>query len=523
MSSPMSAVSYGEILRSNRKLRSRLRKPTPGASQPKMETLEARLMLFGSSVIGNPYSIANNSWQYEEIAANGTTVNGAVTFNSEGQQSSGSISGFELQTTESGTVNSNTATIITKDFFTNSSAGLQDNGTTTETLLNGVEQSSSVRTFNPDKILLPATLTPGQSYSPGAYTRTTTTTIVGEMPTVTTDTIQQQFVLTTDSPKSLTVLGTQYTVDEVDVTTTDTPTGGSPSTTQEEDFYSPGIGLVESVSGPLSAPTGYIELDHYTVAGGGGNGGTGGGGGSGSTTPSALTPKLTGSLPKSLIAGQAAKIKQTVTLTNSSGATYDGSVTGQFFLSTSDALNSSSIELPESFTKTVDLKAKAHLTVSETLASLPASTAAGTYHLLLEVTDKNSDSSVAASAGAFTLAPPNVALKVTVAKFEASAKTGKSVTETLRVANSGNIAATGSLPIEVFTSPNGQISDATEFTEITKGINIKPGKSVNIPVALSFPTAGSFFLGFDVDPDNTFHSTNVANNLVFSSTELNVS
>jgi hypothetical protein len=487
-----------------------------------MESLEGRLMLFGSSVIGDPYSIANNSWQYEEIASNGTTVNAAVTFNSEGQQSSGSISGLELQTTESATVNSNTTTIITKDFFSNTDAGLQDNGTTSETLVNNTEESSLVRTFNPDKIFLPASLTPGQTYSPGAYTRSTTTTIVGEMPTVTTETIQQQFVLTTDSPKSLTVLGTQYTVDEVDVTTTDTPAGGSPSTSQEEDFYSPGIGLVESVSGPLSAPTGYLELDHYTVAGGGGNGG-GGGGGGGNTTPSELTPKLTGSVPKSVIAGQAAKIKQTLTLTNTSGAAYDGSATGQLFLSTSDKLTGSSIELPQSFTKTVDLKAKAHLNISESIASLPASTPAGTYHLLLEVTDSKGNSSVAASAGTFTLAPPNVALKVTVAKFDASAKPGKSVSETLRVANSGNIAAAGSLPIEVFTSPNGQLSDATELTEITKGINIKPDKSVNIPLALNFPAAGSFFLGFEVDPDNTFHSTNLTNNLVFSTSELTVS
>jgi hypothetical protein len=520
MSSRISAVSLASNIRSNQKRR--LRNAIPGASLAKMELLEARQLLsFGSSVIADPYAIANNSWQYEAIAANGSTVNGSTTFESEGQQSSGNISGFELQTIESGSVNSNTTTITIKDFFATTSAGLQDNGTTTETQVNGVETSSSVRTFNPDKLSLPATLTPGQAYSPGPYTRTTVTTIPGEMPTTTTDTIQQTFELTTDSPKSLTVLGTQYTVYEVDVTTVDTPSGGSAAPTYEEDYYSPGIGLVEAVSGPLNAPTAYIELDHYTVAGGGGNGG--GGGGNGNTTPAALTPKLTGSLPKSIIAGQKVKISQALTLTNTSGAAYDASTTGHLFLSTTDRLTSDSIELPQSITKTFDLKAKAHLSLSENLTSLPSTTPAGTYHLLFEVTDDKGNSSVAASSGTITVGPPDVALVVGVSKFDSTAKAGKNFTETIRVANNGNTAAVGSLPIEVLTAPNQQLDDSSQLTEITKGINIKPGKSETIPLSLNVPDAGSFFLGFHIDPDNTFLNSNVANNLVFSSSELTVS
>jgi hypothetical protein len=230
-----------------------------------------------------------------------------------------------------------------------------------------------------------------------------------------------------------------------------------------------------------------------------------------------LTPTISAKLPASVIAGQKAPISGTIALTNTSGAAYDASATGKLFLSTGTTVDSSSIALPESITKTLKLKTGAHLAFSFSLKSLPASVPNGTYHLLAQVTDHSGNTSVGASSGTITVAPPQIDLSVSLAKFAATAKGGKKFTETIKVANTGNIAAKGSLPIVVDTSPDGLLSDATQLASTDKSINLGPGKSITIPVSLLAPASGtSDFLIFRIDPNNKFGDINLANKIIAS-------
>jgi hypothetical protein len=244
-----------------------------------------------------------------------------------------------------------------------------------------------------------------------------------------------------------------------------------------------------------------------------GGGGGGGGGGAGSA---ALTPTIAGKLPSAVIAGQKAAVSETITITDS-GAAYDASQTTQLFLSTGTTIDGNSIALPAKLTKTEKLKVGARTSFKLSLKSLPASVPDGTYHVLAQVTDNQGNTTVAASIGTITVAPPQIDLSVSLAKFTASATGGKKFAESIKVANAGNIFAKGSLPIVVDTSPDGSLADATQLAAASKSINIGPGKSTTIALSLLAPAAAaSDFLIFQIDPDNKFNDVNLANNIVVS-------
>jgi hypothetical protein len=113
-----------------------------------------------------------------------------------------------------------------------------------------------------------------------------------------------------------------------------------------------------------------------------GQSGGGGGGGGGGAGNAALTPALSGKLPSSVIAGQKATIAETVTLTNTSGAAYDGSTSGHLFLSTGTTVDSDSGQLK--VTQTLTSRTAQSFCLSQPAFLLPLSrrTAAGAKALL---------------------------------------------------------------------------------------------------------------------------------------------
>jgi hypothetical protein len=141
----------------------------------------------------------------------------------------------------------------------------------------------------------------------------------------------------------------------------------------------------------------------------------------------------------------------------------------------------------------------------------------GVFHLVFQVTDSSGNTSVAASTGTITVAPPQINLSLALSKFTSTAKDGKKFTETLRISNSGNVAPTRSVPIVVYTSPDGLQDDATQLASLTKNIKVKPGKPITIPLSLTAPASGmSDFLIFVVDPNNTLNEVNPANDTLVS-------
>ncbi|HEY1684540.1 MAG TPA: choice-of-anchor tandem repeat GloVer-containing protein [Tepidisphaeraceae bacterium] len=239
------------------------------------------------------------------------------------------------------------------------------------------------------------------------------------------------------------------------------------------------------------------------------NGGSGGGGPTGG---SGLSGNLSGSAPSSTIAGQKAKISQALTLTNSSGATVTGSAA--LYLSSDGTIDANSILLtPKS--KTIKLKNGAHAKVTLIAASIPASTPNGTYTPIAQLTTA-SGTTDAASSSTITVAPAEIDLSGSFVTQPVPGKGGKTKLS-LSVTNNGNTTASGPLSINIDSSSTQSTSGATVITPASKKINIKPNsKPAKISLPVTLP-AGTYFLVIQLDPDNAFNDTNLANN-VFATT-----
>jgi hypothetical protein len=145
----------------------------------------------------------------------------------------------------------------------------------------------------------------------------------------------------------------------------------------------------------------------------------------------------------------------------------------------------------------------------------------GTYHVLVQVTDKSGNSSVAASTGTITIAAAEVDLAGAFSKSVVPAAHGQTPL-TFTVSNNGNIPADGSLTFNVDRSPDGKVSDATIISTLHKAIALKPGKSQKITALVQLP-AGTYFVVIQLDPANSFKDPNLANNTFASPAQVTAS
>ena len=501
----------------------------------RVEPLEARRMLsLGSAIIASLYEAAGNSWQYQQLVSG--AGNGQVAYRSLGSQSSGGVSGFELDTTTTLTGGAYSVVVADKDFFANASTGMVDNGNSELSSINNLETAVTTRQFSPVELFLPAMMVAGQTYS-STFTETITTAPPGEASTTTTESVAEQFMLVSDSTQPMTVPAGTYNTYEVDQTTTLTPQGGAATTTTQENYFAMGTGLIEQVSGPLVNPSSTLVLQTadvvatvpVTVNVGGTTGGTTGGGGMGGNVgsgptapPAALTPAIAGRLPTStLLAGQKTSLAPSIQLTDTSGSPYDAPATVKLFLAAGMSVDSSSISLPAGLSRTFKLKNKQQMSFKLHLSSLPASMPDGTYHLLVQVTDKSGNSSVAASSGMIMVAGAQIELAGAFAKPVAPDAHGQTPL-TFTVSNRGNVPADGQLAFNIDRSPDGQVSDASVITTLHKPITIKPGKSTRITSVVSLPV-GTYFLVIQLDPADSFKNPNLANNIFATTTQITAS
>ncbi|HEX4125082.1 MAG TPA: hypothetical protein VHY37_10190 [Tepidisphaeraceae bacterium] len=505
-------------------LSNRARRREPGIVD--IERLEDRQLLsYTSTILSDLYSHSGNAWTYQDVNSAGTTT-ASETFLAKGNTTFDGHDVYQLQTnlgTTSGTLSESTTL---NDYFATTSDGIVDYGTSQSTTLASsatTTTTSSQTTFNPDKVLLPASLTPG---TPTPVTESWTRTIVttGSTGVTTTSMVSDSytFTLVSDSTQSVTVPAGTYNAYEVDITEM-TYSGESPTTSQEEVFVAQGTGLVKDVDGPLATPNDTVELTQFTPNGSSTTGTTTST--SSTTTASVLTPTLSGTLPTSVIAGAPAKINQAVTITNTGGAAYDATATSELFLSTGTTITSSSIQLPQTITKTLKLKPGAHAAEKFTLKSLPSTVPDGTYYVVAEVIDSNGNAATTPSSGTITVAPPEVTLSASFSKFASTAVAGKKLKEKIIVSNTaGNEAAAGTLPIVVETSPDGLTTDATVVTTILKKINLKQGKSISIPLTLATSAAmNDDYLIVQLDPTNALHSVSTAGETITSPVTLTIS
>jgi cyclophilin family peptidyl-prolyl cis-trans isomerase len=242
------------------------------------------------------------------------------------------------------------------------------------------------------------------------------------------------------------------------------------------------------------------------------------------TTPqSVLTPIVSGAMPASAVAGQKAKIQQTVTLGASASSVAQKELVS---LSLSTMTNGSSPRFTiASATKQVKLKAGKGIKLKLAAKQISASVPEGVYHVLVSVTDPSGATTTVDTGKTFAVQAATVDLSGLFTKVPAVVKSGRNGTAQILVTNHGNVEASGRLSVSLYSSQNQSLLGATEITTSpAKTVHIKPGKSVKL--SLSFPAGGSgvsYFLVAQIDPNNVFHNATPGNRVFATSSKITVS
>ncbi len=238
-------------------------------------------------------------------------------------------------------------------------------------------------------------------------------------------------------------------------------------------------------------------------------------------------PDLTGSLvlspPLSVVGGAKGKLKLKISNSGTTSAT--GAPQIALFASTDGTLDptdtaigtvsAGNLKIANGGSKIVTLS----FTYPKTLAN-------GGYFVLAAVdstnviAESNEGNNVAASSGTIQIAAPVVDLAGKFGNLK-SLKAGKPVSLPLTIQNLGNIPATGTITVDLFSSldatPDG--SDPVLASNIPVRINIKGGKSqtVSLRVPAGATHAGSAFLIAKINSTQSITESTLGNNDVVSS------
>lgn len=458
-----------------------------------IERLESRQLLSASvsATTLNPQFQTGEQWIYQVSGGiTGTetqTVIGAATFNGNSATELDQVNDFTAPTAVHTTV---------KSYLAFTSDGLVNYGTVTVT-----SSITSTATFTPAEVQFPTTLTVGTPFS-NSVSESIVTLPGGQTTNTTTGT---SLSLVTGNAVSITVPAGTYNAYEVDE-------ASGAGTIQF--WFAPNVGLVKAIIPSTTAVT--EELSSFTggPSGTGGNGGNGGNGGTGTGTVSSA---LKSPLPTSVVGTTTLKLKDSATLT-SSGGTTSGAVSESIVLSPTTNASDSVFTLATGHASVKLASGKSKALPLKFAKSIPSTVAAGTYNEIIVTTDPsgNTQSSVA---GQLTVAAPVVDLSGAFTKTPTSATAGKKVPVSFTITNSSaaNVPAVGTIQIDVDSSPDGLLSDATVLDTITKKVNLKPGKSMKVTASVVLSTTS--FVVVNIDPGHAVFSndTNLANN-VFATT-----
>lgn len=229
-----------------------------------------------------------------------------------------------------------------------------------------------------------------------------------------------------------------------------------------------------------------------------------------------IADTLAGPSSTAYVASTPLKLKEKLTITAASAAA-SGTQSARILLSPDQSAADSVLTLASESGK-VKLKSGKTQSVNVKFPkTIPTSVPAGLYHVLISSTDTAGNQVATDSGQTITIVAPVIDLNGALVG-PTSAKVGKKTTFNFTVTNSSsaNIAAVGSLPFAVETSPDGLLSDATALTSSKKSINLKPGKSTKVTFAATLST--TTFLEVNLDPGNVVFpdDLNPANN-TFSS------
>ncbi len=238
-------------------------------------------------------------------------------------------------------------------------------------------------------------------------------------------------------------------------------------------------------------------------------------------TPAALTPVSSGVLPASVIAGQPAKILQTVKL-NAAATPVDGPVTVLLTLSTSTTGTPSDFTLA-TFDKSLVVKANKHAVARLKATQVSADIPAAVYHVLVVVTDPTGTTTVDTGQTLTIIAPVlTLSESVTVVGLNPAVVGGAKTHAVARIAitDNGNIPSKGSHTIDISASTSQAFDPAGEIASLVKTLTIKPGitRIISIPLKTipAIPDGDYFIVAQVTDPADsatsaaTIGTTNIA-------------
>ena len=154
------------------------------------------------------------------------------------------------------------------------------------------------------------------------------------------------------------------------------------------------------------------------------------------------------------------------------------------------------------------LKAGKELKLNLAAKQISASVPAGTYHVLVSVTDPSGATTTVDTGKTLVVAAAHVDLAGSFVNVPSVVKAGRQGTVELLIANHGNVEASGRLAVNLFASNDQSLAGATEILASPgKTVHIKPGKSVKL--SLEFPAGAAssrYFLVAQLDPGDVFHT-----------------
>ncbi len=214
---------------------------------------------------------------------------------------------------------------------------------------------------------------------------------------------------------------------------------------------------------------------------------------------SPAVPTITrATVPTTAIAGQKFVAKVPVELTNT-GARLSGNFKVVLYADqASSGLDGNQVQLSSEVRHTT-VKTGHALPFLLSTKTLPASLAAGTYHLDAEITDPDGNVNLVTTSQTVAVAAPFVALPVTIGSVSpTSLSTGKTGTISVTIPNYGNVPTTGTLTITLSASLDGvsPVGGLTLATLTEKNVVIKTGKNKAFKLHFKVPSTlatGSYF------------------------------
>ncbi|HEX5243003.1 MAG TPA: VCBS repeat-containing protein [Tepidisphaeraceae bacterium] len=232
---------------------------------------------------------------------------------------------------------------------------------------------------------------------------------------------------------------------------------------------------------------------------------------------------IQGKFLPSVVAGSKGKpVKFKVT--NTSGATFKGTyVVTLAASSTGPAIDSSSIVLAQ-LSKKVNLKNGKSATISINKWNYP--TVVGDYFIVVQADNGQGQIGTNATASQVNVAAPFVDLNNLWNAVAPALVAGKKTTLTFKVQNIGNVAAKGTLTVQL-QATTGTTLDSTAQTVATVSpvhVSIQPGKSgtVHLRFVPGTINSGTYHLAITLNPLAGFNGINFTSNTVFSANTFTV-